>query len=178
MLAPIAARVSGEEIDSGWLQGIAREPSDRLDHSGRTRAKGPLRTGMMVMSENEIAGAAQSGLGELESAAGDALGSKALQREGEANEVKGGARRAAGKVQARIDKIADKISEGVARAGDTTRGAVERTAIGAQRVAGRVDPFVSERPYSAVGIALGAGVVLGLLLAGRGPKIIYVNPRD
>lgn len=130
------------------------------------------------MSENKIAGAAQSGLGELESAAGDALGSKALEREGEANQVKGGARRAAGKVQAGIDKVADRISEGVARAGDTTRGAVERTAIGAQQVASRVDPFVSERPYSAAGLAFGAGIVLGLLLAGRGPKVIYVKPRD
>jgi ElaB/YqjD/DUF883 family membrane-anchored ribosome-binding protein len=106
------------------------------------------------------------------------LGSRPLEREGDANQVKGGARRAAAKVQAGIDKVADRISEGVARAGDTTRGAVKRTAIGARRMASRVDPFVSERPYSAVGIALGAGVVLGLLLARRGPKVIYVKPRD
>ncbi|MGH6910679.1 MAG: hypothetical protein ACREEG_10875 [Phenylobacterium sp.] len=33
-----------------------------------------------------------------------------------------------------------------------------------------------ERPYAALGATLAAGVVIGLLLNSRGPKIIYVKP--
>jgi ElaB/YqjD/DUF883 family membrane-anchored ribosome-binding protein len=38
--------------------------------------------------------------------------------------------------------------------------------------------MATERPYAVAGLALAAGVVIGMLLNSRGPKIIYVKPRD
>ena len=40
----------------------------------------------------------------------------------------------------------------------------------------RVDPMVREQPYVALGVAATVGLLAGLLLAGRGPKVIYIKP--
>lgn len=53
-----------------------------------------------------------------------------------------------------------------------------RARLKADGVAQTVDPFVKQRPYAALGLAAAAGLVMGLLFAGRGPKVIYVKPRD
>lgn len=85
-----------------------------------------------------------------------------------------------------IEGIADKVSEHVAAAGDQASAAVEkvadgassayeRAASGAHKAADTIEPLVQERPYAALGIAAGIGIVLGLLIAGRGPKVVYVR---
>ncbi len=45
------------------------------------------------------------------------------------------------------------------------------------RVAGRIDPLVQEKPYATLAAAVGIGLIAGLLVAGRGPKVIYIHPK-
>ena len=99
-----------------------------------------------------------------------------LETRGAANQLKGGARKAAAKVQKQIDGLADQVVGGVAKVGEQTRAVYDRTSVQARKVAEKVDPFVHERPYQALGLTLAAGIVLGLLLNSRGPKIVYVKP--
>jgi ElaB/YqjD/DUF883 family membrane-anchored ribosome-binding protein len=47
----------------------------------------------------------------------------------------------------------------------------------AQKTADQVEPFVRDQPYLALGAAALTGLMLGLLYAGRGPKIVYIKPR-
>ena len=46
----------------------------------------------------------------------------------------------------------------------------------ARDFAGAVDPFVKDRPYATLALALIAGVIIGGLFLGRGPRVIYVRP--
>jgi ElaB/YqjD/DUF883 family membrane-anchored ribosome-binding protein len=46
----------------------------------------------------------------------------------------------------------------------------------AQSISQNVDPFVRQSPYSALGLSILAGLVLGMLFFGRGAKVIYVRP--
>lgn len=48
----------------------------------------------------------------------------------------------------------------------------------ARDLAEAVDPFVKDRPYATLVLALIAGVIIGGLFLGRGPKVIYVKPRE
>jgi ElaB/YqjD/DUF883 family membrane-anchored ribosome-binding protein len=89
----------------------------------------------------------------------------------------GGARKAVGKVQAGIDKVATQLSGGVAKATERSVTMAERTADRARRMAGTVEPFVRGRPFMSSGLALGVGMLLGLLVASRGPRVIYIKTR-
>src|SRR5664279_3091073 len=73
----------------------------------------------------------------------------------------------------KVSDLADRASELVSKVSERPQDAYSRTAERAQGVADTIDPFVQERPYAALAIAAGIGVVVGLLMAGRGPKIIY-----
>jgi ElaB/YqjD/DUF883 family membrane-anchored ribosome-binding protein len=128
------------------------------------------------MSENDVVGGLQEGFGRLERGAGAALHDPGLEARGAANQLKGGARKAADKVQQKIDGLADRVADGVAKVGEQTRSVYDRTSVKARKVAERVEPFVHEKPYSALGLTLAAGVVIGLLLNSRGPRVIYVKP--
>jgi ElaB/YqjD/DUF883 family membrane-anchored ribosome-binding protein len=101
-----------------------------------------------------------------------------MQAEGAVRQVKGEARRFAGKVQERIDKAADQLSGTIAKAGERTRSAYDITSRRAQEVAQKVRPVATERPYAVAGAALVVGLLLGMLLNAGGPKIIYVKPRE
>lgn len=48
----------------------------------------------------------------------------------------------------------------------------------AREIADAVDPFVKDRPYAALALAIIAGVILGGLFLGRGPKVVYLKPRE
>ena len=82
---------------------------------------------------------------------------------------------AADKATETVLDAADKATAFVASAGARTQDAYSRAAERAQDVADTIDPFVQQRPYLAVAIAAGIGLVVGLLLAGNGPKIVYVD---
>ena len=77
------------------------------------------------------------------------------------------------RASAQVDQASAKASELNSRAA----AAYDRARASARNVQQRVDPLVHERPYAAIGIAACAGLFLGLLL-GRGPKVIYLRPRD
>jgi ElaB/YqjD/DUF883 family membrane-anchored ribosome-binding protein len=87
-------------------------------------------------------------------------------------------RKAAAKVQDKIDTVAERLTEGVSRVAEETRTVYGRASERAQQVAQRVEPFAAERPYATIGIAAVVGFLVGALLSRGGPKIIYVKPRD
>lgn len=128
------------------------------------------------MSENDVVGGLQEGFGRLERGAGAALNNPGMEARGASNQLKGGARKAAARVQEKIDGLADRVVERVAKVGEQTRTAYDRTSVQARRVADKVDPFVHEKPYAALGMTLAAGLLIGLLLNSRRPKVIYIKP--
>jgi uncharacterized protein YjbJ (UPF0337 family) len=130
------------------------------------------------VSEDKLAGRVEQTLGRAEAGLGEAIGSRDMQAEGAVRQVKGEARRFAGKVQERIDKAADQLSGTIAKAGERTRSAYDITSRRAQEVAQKVRPVATERPYAVAGAALVVGLLLGMLLNAGGPKIIYVKPRE
>lgn len=127
------------------------------------------------MSTTDPYGAAQAKVGAAEREIGDALGTQDLQAEGAKNELKGAARKTSAKVRKAVETATDRISEGAVSAMDHGREAFDRASEGAQQLKNRMDPFVTERPYAALGAGLAIGAVIGLLLAGRRPKVIYVR---
>ncbi len=139
------------------------------------------------MDNQDFESAVTSGVGVAEQTAGQALGDGGLQARGAADKAAGRIHGEAGKAQAAVGDIADKAATLVSKAGDQASAAVarlgdrasevfDRASASAQKVGDTVEPFVKERPYAALAIAAGAGLVLGLLMAGRGPKVIYVRP--
>ena len=93
----------------------------------------------------------------------------------------------ASRAKATIEDVTDKVSAGVAKAGDQASetvaklsdGAVDaydRVYANARQISDTIDPFVQERPYAALAIAAALGVFVGLLLTARGPKVVYVRP--
>lgn len=127
------------------------------------------------MSKTDFYGAAQPDFAAAEREIGGALGSQDLQADGAKNELKGAARQTSSKVRKAVQIAADRISEGAVSAADHGRDALDRASEGAQQLKSRMDPFVTERPYAALGVGLAIGAVVGLLLAGRRPKVIYVR---
>ena len=117
----------------------------------------------------------------------------ATRAAGDTAALRGAAERASGTIQSASDRVQDAIDEGagtaaekvsdladrasalVSRVGERAQDAYSRTAERAQEAVDIIDPFVQERPYAALAIAAGIGVVVGLLMVGRGPKIIYVD---
>jgi ElaB/YqjD/DUF883 family membrane-anchored ribosome-binding protein len=128
------------------------------------------------MSEKEVVGGLQEGFGRAERRVGEAIDSPGLQARGTVNQLKGRARKAVGKAHNRLDGFADQVADRVSKVGEQTRAVYDRTSRQAREVAQRVEPIVHERPYSSLGVALATGVILGLLLNSRGPKVIYVKP--
>ncbi len=69
----------------------------------------------------------------------------------------------------RISVLARQLS---GRAAD----AYGRARITAREVDSNLQPFVQERPYVALAIAVGVGILLARVFASHGPKVIYVEP--
>ena len=129
------------------------------------------------MSMDSISGKAQVGIGRLEETAGDALGRADLKVKGEARQFEGRARELVGAAKDAVGRAADQARQAVATARDRAADAYVELLGKAQQTADAVEPFVKQRPYAALGIAAAAGLVLGILIAGRGPKVIYVKPQ-
>lgn len=122
------------------------------------------------MNENKATGAAKVVLGKFESAAGEALGDPEMEARGGLRQAGGYAQEAAGTVEDVLEGVADRakaaaatLSDAYDRVSDTARGIGRR---------------VEDRPYMAVGVGVALGLLVGLIMASRGPKVIYVKPRD
>jgi ElaB/YqjD/DUF883 family membrane-anchored ribosome-binding protein len=126
-----------------------------------------------TMNENKTEGAAKVVVGKLESAAGEVLGDGELQARGNLRQVGGHVQEVAGSVQEALGQAAGQARAAVSKATD----AYGRASDTAHDIARRVEPFVDEQPYVALGLAAAVGLLVGLLIAGRGPKIVYVRPR-
>lgn len=130
------------------------------------------------MDANIVSGDVKTGLGKLEGSAGDALGDREMQAKGGAKQIEGRTQEAVGSAQQAIGQVADQARDAVSRVADQAKDAYGRVSDQAQAVRDTVDPFVKEQPYAALAIAAAAGLLVGLLFAGRGPKVVYVRPRD
>jgi ElaB/YqjD/DUF883 family membrane-anchored ribosome-binding protein len=121
------------------------------------------------VNENRADGAAKVALGQFESAVGEALGDSRIQAKGAAHQVGGHVQEAAGLAQETIAQVAGRARKAASTFGEAYGRASE--------IAGKVDPFVQEKPYAALGLALAAGLLLGLLIAGGQPKIVYIKQK-
>lgn len=88
------------------------------------------------------------------------------------------AQAASAAAQDRIGRAADYVSDKAVKAGAQAKDFYGEVAGRARKVADQVDPYVKNRPYATMGVMVAAGLLVGLLMAGRGPKVIYVEPRD
>lgn len=80
-----------------------------------------------------------------------------------------------------IDELQAQAGDAKANARDFVERATDRAGDAyatARDIAEAVDPFVKDRPYATLVLALIAGVIIGGLFLGRGPKVIYVRPRE
>ncbi len=130
------------------------------------------------MNEDHIEGAVKNGRGKAESLAGGALGDGDLEARGDAHQVEGRLQDAVGAVHEAIDKVAGRAKAAASQVNSQASDAYDRVSRRAQDVAAKVDPFVEQQPYAALGVAAAAGLLAGLLLASRGPKVIYVKSRS
>jgi ElaB/YqjD/DUF883 family membrane-anchored ribosome-binding protein len=121
------------------------------------------------MADNKSEGAAKVALGKFESAAGEVFGDAELQVRGGVRQASGRVQEAAGSVQDALGQVADQARAAVSKAGD----AYGRASDGAHDIA----QWVEEQPFVAVGLAAAIGLLAGLLIAERRPRIIYVKPR-
>jgi ElaB/YqjD/DUF883 family membrane-anchored ribosome-binding protein len=130
------------------------------------------------MNEDNIEGAVKNGAGKVESFAGDALGDPELKLKGETLKAEGRLQDAVGTVHEAIDKVAGRAKAAAETVNTRATDVYDKVSRKAQDVAARVDPFVEQQPYAALGVAAAAGLLAGLLLASRGPKVIYVKSRS
>ena len=129
------------------------------------------------MNEKTIDGGVKAAAGKIEDKVGQAVGNDDLHAKGATTQVEGQAQKVIGSAQDAVNQAAEGAKAAVSRASEQARTiygqAQERSG-----VTDTVDPFVREQPYAALGIAAAAGLVVGLLLAGRGPRVVYVKPRS
>ena len=92
--------------------------------------------------------------------------------------VTGKVQEAIGVAHKAVDQVADKAHAVVADAGDRATELYERAANKVDGIAAGSAPFVRQKPYLTAGLAAAAGIVVGTLLAGRRPKVIYVTPKS
>ena len=130
------------------------------------------------MNENTVEGALQNGVGKVESATGEALDNPGLQAKGEVRQFAGKAQAAAGDAEDTLRDTVDYVNGVLNRLKAQADELYGHAAGKVREVAGQVEPMVKERPYVALGAVAAAGLLAGLLLAGRGPKVIYLKPRS
>jgi ElaB/YqjD/DUF883 family membrane-anchored ribosome-binding protein len=117
-------------------------------------------------------------LGSAEQPLGEARDRADFPAADETRRSEGRAKRAVGKLKDKAADVGQQVSAAAATATDRAMDAYAGAAERFDRVAGRVDPFVREKPYAALGLAAVAGLLAGLLLAGRGPKVMYLKPPE
>jgi len=113
------------------------------------------------MATDRIAGAVRNGAGHVQDAVGGLTGDLKTQARGKLNEAAGAAQNAYGKVRDQAEDLYDDASD---RARDVA-------ARGRRRVEGSyadLERLVGDAPMPAVAIAMGVGLLLGLLLGSSG----------
>ena len=130
------------------------------------------------MNEHSLDGTLKAGFGQAESAAGKVLNEPKLEIQGATRQIEGKAEDVFGTAQAAFGQVADQAKVAVAKVSDQAKDVYERATDRVQSVRETVDPFVQEKPYSALGIAAAVGLLVGLLFAGRGPKVVYIRPHS
>lgn len=95
-----------------------------------------------------------------------------------ARSVRDKAQAASAKAHGKIDDAANFVSDTATKASAQAKDIYGQVSERARNVAERVDPYVKHRPYAAMGVVAAVGLVAGLLMSSRGPKVIYVKPRD
>jgi uncharacterized protein YjbJ (UPF0337 family) len=128
------------------------------------------------MSSDSLEGKAKNGAGRVQRIAGAVADDPAMELGGEIRELQGRVQEAVGSAKDQIAKSADKARAVIGEASEAAADAYDELRDRAQKVADTVDPFVQERPYAALVIAGIAGLILGALFFGGGPKVIYVKP--
>jgi uncharacterized protein YjbJ (UPF0337 family) len=96
------------------------------------------------MTDDRIEGTVNNGAGKFEAGIGRILGDSNTEISGKIREVSG------------------KVQDAYGKAQDGARAAMDR-----------IDPFVTEKPYAALGIAAGVGLLLGLMMRER--KTVYIK---
>ena len=130
------------------------------------------------MNENTTEGAVKAGAGKIKDKLGQAVGSDDLQAKGASAHIEGQAQKVIGTAQETANQAAEGAKAAVSKVAEQARGIYGQAQERVQGMTDTVDPFVREKPYAALGIAAAAGLVVGLLLAGRGPRVLYVKPRN
>ena len=104
--------------------------------------------------------------------------------DGQRVEVGGAARPLAGKPQSLVGKLKDQapgmsqtISSAAGKAKDQAKGLYAQVVGRHDIAAARLDPFVRERPYTAISIAAATGLLAGLVWARGGSKVVYLKQR-
>jgi ElaB/YqjD/DUF883 family membrane-anchored ribosome-binding protein len=95
----------------------------------------------------------------------------------EAEAIKSQAQRAARRLEDKVKDLGESVTAAVATATDQAKDLYAHAAQRYDDAAAQIDPFVRERPYTAIGIAAAAGLLVGLLWAGRGSKVVYLKTR-
>ena len=127
------------------------------------------------MTEDHVIGDVEKGAGKAEAIVGEVLDDPELELHGEAHQVEGSVQALIGQIQDGICDAADQISDAAIRAGETVRTVYADVNVRVQDAASRIDPFVKAKPYTALGIAAAGGLLLGMLYAGRGPKVVLIK---
>lgn len=80
--------------------------------------------------------------------------------------------------QDRLEQAADSLTGAAAKAQAKAKDLYGQASVRVRNAAGKVEPMVKDKPYAAIGVALGVGMVAGLLMGGGRSRIIEVRPRD
>jgi ElaB/YqjD/DUF883 family membrane-anchored ribosome-binding protein len=75
----------------------------------------------------------------------------------------------------RLVDASERISVIARQFGDRAVDAYGKARVTAKDVDSNLQPFIHERPYAALAIAVGVGFLLSRLFASSGPKVIYVE---
>ena len=127
------------------------------------------------MNENQVIGAAKKADGRVESLFGEALGDTGMQASGKVREAKGAAQEFVGSVQETADQISDAVGA-MAAVAAKARDSLGRVTAATRRTVATTDEIVTGHPYAVLAAAALFGLVAGILLTARRPKIVYVRP--
>lgn len=118
------------------------------------------------MTDDRIEGTLKNAGGHVQDAVGGLTGDDKTQAKGKLNEV-------SGTIQDTVGKVKGQAQEAYGKAKDQASDAIGQAKDKAQDFSGDLEERVRDQPLAAIGVALGVGLVLGMMLRG-GRKTVYV----